>query len=260
MVDIELNTSRGTPLVFISYRRRDCAFIASVICERLERRFGADSVFLDVDDIPLGVDFRQFIADMLVGCRLMLLLVGERWLSDEKGLNRFQDPEDFVLWEIETARSATVPIVPVLAGVTELPKPEMLPDSIHFLRNLQYAAIQGGRRFFADLDALADGVARFLGPKEAAPGARFGIGLPARAAALQSIQSRLGKIPPWRRFQRDMSVQTAAGGAPILEVKSWPASSLPFDPSREIELLRQFLSLGEGSLLPLEKLVESRSA
>ena len=47
------------PRVFISYRRSDSVTITGRIYDHLVHAFGDDSVFKDVDDIPLGVDFRR---------------------------------------------------------------------------------------------------------------------------------------------------------------------------------------------------------
>ena len=47
--------------VFVSYRRRDSALVTVRIRDRLARHIGAESVFMDVDSIPLGKDFRVAI-------------------------------------------------------------------------------------------------------------------------------------------------------------------------------------------------------
>jgi hypothetical protein len=48
--------------VFISYRRTDTTSgYAGWIYQRLEAKFGADDVFMDVDAIPLGVDFVEYL-------------------------------------------------------------------------------------------------------------------------------------------------------------------------------------------------------
>ena len=43
--------------VFISYRRDDSAGSAGRVHDRLEREFGRVLLFIDVDAIPLGVNF-----------------------------------------------------------------------------------------------------------------------------------------------------------------------------------------------------------
>jgi TIR domain len=44
--------------IFISYRREDSAPYAGRLYDRLCGRFGADQVFMDVDDIPPGEELR----------------------------------------------------------------------------------------------------------------------------------------------------------------------------------------------------------
>ena len=46
-----------TGRIFISYRRADSQYATDRIYEKLAAQFGADSVFMDIDDIPLGVNF-----------------------------------------------------------------------------------------------------------------------------------------------------------------------------------------------------------
>ena len=44
--------------VFISYRREDCAGEARALYSSLVQALGKDAVFMDVDSIALGQDFR----------------------------------------------------------------------------------------------------------------------------------------------------------------------------------------------------------
>src|SRR6516164_758253 len=44
--------------VFISYRRQESSGITGRLYDRLAGRFGDDQVFMDVDTIALGVDFK----------------------------------------------------------------------------------------------------------------------------------------------------------------------------------------------------------
>jgi len=46
-------------LVFISYRRSDTGALASRIYNELQREFGRDSIFMDVDQISGGVSWRK---------------------------------------------------------------------------------------------------------------------------------------------------------------------------------------------------------
>ena len=47
--------------IFLSYRREDSADIAGRIFDHLERRFGRERLFIDVDSIRYGEDFRRCI-------------------------------------------------------------------------------------------------------------------------------------------------------------------------------------------------------
>jgi len=71
--------------IFISYRRADTLGTAGRVVDHLALRFGRDSVRIDIDDIPFGVDFRSHVRQMIVGADIVLALVGPGWLgkSDE---------------------------------------------------------------------------------------------------------------------------------------------------------------------------------
>ena len=51
--------------IFLSYRRQDSAGVAGRIYDRLRAHFGPDSVFMDVDYVPFGVDFQEHIESVL---------------------------------------------------------------------------------------------------------------------------------------------------------------------------------------------------
>jgi hypothetical protein len=45
--------------IVISYRRKDSDAITGRIRDHLARHFGEDAVFMDIDSIPIGEDFRR---------------------------------------------------------------------------------------------------------------------------------------------------------------------------------------------------------
>jgi hypothetical protein len=49
------------PKIVISYRRQDSEAIAGRIRDRLAGHYGAESIFMDIDNIPFGTDFREHI-------------------------------------------------------------------------------------------------------------------------------------------------------------------------------------------------------
>ena len=64
--------------LFISYRREDSAGLAGRIYDRVQSHFGSDSVFMDVDSIPYGVDFRQHLTEAVAKCDVLLAVIAER--------------------------------------------------------------------------------------------------------------------------------------------------------------------------------------
>ena len=67
--------------IIISYRRADSTAIAGRIRDRLVGQYGASLVFMDVEDIPFGIDFRDHIRGELLRSDLLLVIVGREWLG-----------------------------------------------------------------------------------------------------------------------------------------------------------------------------------
>ena len=80
------------PKVFISYRRDDSADATGRLHDRLSTEFGADSVFIDIDNIPYGVDFRKHLAEAVEKCDVFLAIIGDSWLDirDSEGTRRLE--------------------------------------------------------------------------------------------------------------------------------------------------------------------------
>ena len=102
--------------VFISYRREETAGEARALFNDLVARIGKDLVFMDVDNIALGRDFREVLRENLASCDLMLVLIGKRWVDakDQSGRRRLDDPGDFIRLEIGAALKRNIPVTPVL--------------------------------------------------------------------------------------------------------------------------------------------------
>lgn len=148
------------PRIFISYRRDDSGYIASMLAERLEEVFGSDSVFIDVDAIPLGVDFREYLSQAVAKSDLMLALMGNEWLSvkNTQGLRRLDDPADFVRIEIEAALKRQIPVVPVLLEQASMPLEAELPPSLQPLVFRNAAEIRSGRDLNYHIEQLIRGI------------------------------------------------------------------------------------------------------
>jgi hypothetical protein len=118
--------------VLINYRRGETAGEARALFKELAATGGGDAVFMDVDTIALGRDFRQVIRERLESCDLMLALVGRDWIAaeDPSGRRRLDDPNDFVRFEIEAALRRGIPVTPVLVQGAQMPAAEQLPEAI----------------------------------------------------------------------------------------------------------------------------------
>jgi len=64
--------------IIISYRRSDSAAIAGRIRDRLAEYYGADAVFMDIDSIPFGIDFRQQIQEVVTKKHIMFVQAARR--------------------------------------------------------------------------------------------------------------------------------------------------------------------------------------
>ncbi len=143
------------PGIFICYRRGDSAGFAGRLYDRLEREFGKEHVFMDVDtSIKPGDDFVKLIDQWVNSCDVLIALMGKRWLTAHKGRKRrIDDPLDYVRLEIETAIKGSVRIVPALLEGAGMPSPDRLPDSLSTVPRLQAVQITH-ERFGEDANRL----------------------------------------------------------------------------------------------------------
>src|ERR1700756_2401109 len=118
--------------VFISYRRETASGEARALFNDLVDQLGKNSVFMDVDSIALGRDFRSILQKTLGSCDLMLVVIGKNWaeVKDEQGKDRLRDPNDFVRMEVEAALKRDIVVTPVLVQGARMPTAEQLPAEI----------------------------------------------------------------------------------------------------------------------------------
>src|SRR5579871_3266789 len=151
--------------IFLSYRRDDCPYAAHLVHTRLAKDFGASRVFMDIDDIPLGEDFRTHIAQTIEGCSIAVAVIGDHWhgISSTPGAPpRIHDPDDFVRTEIEIALRRKIPVIPVLVGGAKLPSKVSLPESLHELIFRNAVEVRAGKDCHAQLSTLSSGIDRHL--------------------------------------------------------------------------------------------------
>ena len=146
--------------IFISYRRDLDDFLVINLSEKLRANFGTDAVFLDTDNIPLGVDFREHLADAVGQCDVLLAIISKHWLTvtNEQGDRRLDDPRDFVRIEIESALARKIPVIPVLVNETRMPPEADLPESIKKLVYLQATVVRSAGDFDHHIERLVRGL------------------------------------------------------------------------------------------------------
>ena len=154
-----------SPQIFISYRRDDAAAgYARAIGDALGREFGPERVFIDVDDIGAGQCFDEVIHQAVGGSRVLLVLIGRRWLGERSGQPaRIHDPLDLVQREVAAALAAGMQVIPLLLDGAAMPDPAQLPTSLQALAGRNALAIDNPR-FAADLARLLDALRPLVDP------------------------------------------------------------------------------------------------
>jgi hypothetical protein len=140
-------------VIVFSYRRADSAGLVRALHERLVHRLGTDRLFLDVDTIAAGADFRAVLRDAVRRAEALVVVIGRHWLETEEGVRRLDDPEDVVRLEIATALDAGVTIVPVLVDGARMPARRDLPEPVRALADRNAVEITNVR-FDADAQRL----------------------------------------------------------------------------------------------------------
>jgi hypothetical protein len=226
------------PKILISYRRADSDAIAGRIRDRLAGSYGDDSVFMDIDDIPFGIDFRQHIKDALLRNDLLIVVVGPRWLGTTKGSPpRLHEETDPVRVEVETALSRGIPVIPLLVHGANMPRAQDLPDSLKEFAYRNAAPVDTGRDFHQHMDRLIRSVDRiFQDKKKEGPGA---VSDPVKASPTPGPVGP-GSKPPTpeartttTKSESDAPVEPLAGLATVVgpAISAEPPPATPAKPS-----------------------------
>lgn len=148
------------PKIFISYRRADTGYVATMLADKLVEEYGPGSVFFDIDNIPLGVDFRKHIESAVTRCDVLIALVGDTWLTcaHEDGTRRLEDPSDFVRLEIEAALNRNIPVIPVLTGQARMPGEKDLPETLTAFCFRNASELRSGSDLRLHVDRLKAGL------------------------------------------------------------------------------------------------------
>ena len=122
------------PTVLLSYRREDAQGTTGRIFDRLAARYGRDKVFMDVDSIPFGANFRDHIRTYIEKSDVVLVIIGPNWnVPGDNGKRQLSNPKDWVRIEIETAIEAGISLIPVCVDGASIPAPKYFPRNLRDL-------------------------------------------------------------------------------------------------------------------------------
>ncbi len=182
------------PQVFISYRRDDAAGYARAIAAALAQRFGAERVFMDVDDIAAGQGFAEVIRHAVGNANVLLVLIGRRWPGPREGaVSRLHDADDFVRQEVAAGLAGGLKVIPLLLDGAAMPAAEDLPDDLRALAGIQALELSNAR-FDADMARL---VAALAGPAADLRSAGRRVPLLARWGALAAVAVAVSAAAWW---------------------------------------------------------------
>jgi len=145
------------PKIFISYRRADSRKDSGRIYDSLIRAFGKDNIFKDVDNIPLGKDFRGVLREAVANCDVLLVMIGKQWLNikSDDGTRRLDNPNDFVRIEIESGlQRDNCLVIPVLVDNAPMPNPQDLPPSLRELAFKNATIVRDDPDFHKDVEKI----------------------------------------------------------------------------------------------------------
>jgi len=158
--------------IFIGYRREDSQGEAGRLDDRLRPRYGTSRVFRDVYSSPAGVPFPESLLRTVASCRVLIVLIGKRWLELLDA--RLDAPDDWMRMELRTALSTRgVTVIPVLVQDATMPRAGDLPADIRAISSITAHELSDSRweydmeRLLALVDTLVPPISRPPGPSAA---------------------------------------------------------------------------------------------
>jgi TIR domain len=155
--------------IVLSYRRSDSDVITGRIRDNLANHYGEDAVFMDIDSIPLGFDYRKQMKDALAENKVMIAVIGPKWLGGRGQDARINANNDPVRIELETALQQGTPIIPVLVSGATMPTAADLPQSLQELCYINAGEVDGGRDFRQHMSRVIYGIDQILKTSESPP-------------------------------------------------------------------------------------------
>ena len=228
--------------VFINYRREDTRHAAGRLYDRLIQRFGADQVFMDIDQIEPGEDFVEVINRKVSVCDIAIVAIGPNWLraTDASGKRRIDDEEDFVRTEIVAALERNIRVIPVLVDGARMPGRHDLPEPLASLSR-RNAIELSETRFHADVNRLIEAIEKSFAAAEkkeelsATPTAPP----PESAAVRQSESKDLSELSGSTRSAGPMEFKEIHGDATPVRSTHMMPTPFPVPTSSPIAALKE---------------------
>lgn len=199
--------------IVISYRHADTAPYAGRVRDRLCHDFGEQNIFMDIDTIEPGEEFRSVIARAIARADVMIVLIGAGWLTakDAHGRRRLDRSNDYVRTEILAALENGLRIIPVLVGGAVMPESDELPLDLSPLASLHGFDLSDGR-FHSDMNKLIATITRGISRATPTDSA-------ARPADPFPYASSGGR---WKLFTITLTSMLASGAAFAILMLFWP--------------------------------------
>jgi len=193
------------------------------IFDRLCAHYGKDAVFMDIDKIPAGIDFRQYLSNTLLKAEVVLAIVGHKWHGGARGgTDRILDENDPVRIEVETALYGGVPIIPVLIGHRKMPSAAQMPEKLKEFIYLNAVTVDPGLDFDHHMQRLIRAIDATLASKaKSADSARRR----QDTGTHSRVDDRSGRLTTKER-ERIAARATEARSVPLPQVLDKPNASL----------------------------------
>ena len=137
--------------VFLSYRRADTASVTRQLHHFLSTRFGQQSVFMDIETLIAGVDFREVLRKQIESCDIFIILIGREWTA------RINEPDDFIALEVGFAIDLQKLIIPVLIDDEKVPQASILPEKLEEITYRPFLRLRQSN-FVEDAERLAGAI------------------------------------------------------------------------------------------------------
>ena len=224
--------------IFINYRRDESGHVAGRLHDALAPTFGRNKLFMDVDNIPVGRDFEEYLKSQVAACDAMLAVIGPNWLAakDDTGKRRLDNPDDFIVIEIGTALTRNIPVVPVLVDGARMPKASELPDSLKLLARRQAIQVRH-TNFRSDAEALVKRLREAVGDDSPERGRRVRVAIGVAAVAVLLLIG-WGGYELMQQREAELKTEQAEQQRPAAVEKD-PGAKAEADANRKAEAERQ---------------------